>query len=174
MSSEFRKFGDAARLYANNAKVVDRMREAYQTDVGAFLDTLNERIAELVQPRTLQQRTMGRVYYNWWLGKDTHDDDEHPCLWIDPTLPRIVVPGILHVTVDISGKMAAYGEQFSAVQSQLQLPSSCSIEKGEQDGIFTVIMRYETEDDPVTFIAGQIASLLIALDAVEKKLNDLR
>lgn len=181
MSGDFRQFGEAARLYAKYKDVVDRMQKAYQDDVAAFLDALDRRVKSLMQPREIRQKTWNRLYYNWWLADWPLADDKNAAegpaasLWLDQTSSRIVSPGVLPITVWVHNKRESLLQQVASVRSQLTLPPTCKVADADEGGVgvggdvFTVIVPYGEDKDPVACAAEPIVHMLKLMDGAVGK-----
>ena len=185
MSREFTQFGDASRLYSKYREVVDRMHKAYQDDVDAFLEALTTRLTSMMEPEELRQKTWTGIqagapwsYYNWWLDGWPFGDEKKPadgpaaCLYLDliSDSPQIAVPGTLHVSAYLDTKRDDLREAIGSVKSQL--PTTWQVVKPRDQGngdLFTVIVSYGEDKDPVAFAAKPIAELLRLMnDAIMK------
>jgi hypothetical protein len=174
MSADFTQFGDAARLYAKYKEVVDRMHKAYQDDIDAFLEALTDRVASLVEPEKLVQKTWSRTYYNWWLEgwplQDENEPAEGPavCLYLLSDAPQIASPGTLRVFACVNKKRNDLREAVGSVKSVLPNLGLVMKPKDEED-VFTVIVSYGEDKDSVAFAAKPVAELLSLMnDAIKK------
>ena len=161
---QFAGFSEAARLYAENAKLVDAMRLAFQRDVDEFLDSVQDEMASRINleaaPLQLQHRVT-KGYKYWWIGEDEREQNDYPQLWINRTLPEIVHPGTLVLTA-ISPK--AQGDQLSKLSAigLMDEFKSCCSPGGKPWNLFVV--RITGLHDPKTSeTAGKIADILVAL-----------
>lgn len=171
MSNAFEKFSEATRLYARYALVVDEMYEIYLRDLCAFADTLANRVGSLVPEGQFQKETSGanRRYRYWCLYDGTDDDEEQVSyVWVDTQDGRLVVPGAMHLTVEIDDKDEARRRQVAALQHELSLPDHCRVLKGEYGGLFTIAISYG-DGDPVAAAEGPVLTVLRALYETDKK-----
>ena len=173
MSEEFTQFRDAARLYAKYNEVVDRMHKAYEDDVNAFLKALTTRLTPMMEPEILRQKTFTRTYYNWWLDGWPLDPAGAPdvSLYLLSDAPQIASPGALHVSAWVDKKRPAdLREAVGSVKSLL--PETWQVVKPRDQGegdLFTVIVSYGEDNDPVAFAAKPIAELIRLMnDAIMK------
>lgn len=159
---KFQKFSEAARLYAENANVVDIMYESFQQNINEFLDSLRDEIRHLVAPENFQEKiTTGYRY--WWLADNNLDKDSYPQLWLGSTDPSIVFPGNL-VLWAISPKDSGENlKRLVEIANKSELKRYCEHAKGGPWSLFTVNVQY-TEEDPVEKAAKPIADVLLELD----------
>src|SRR4051794_24976819 len=97
--SEFIRFGEAARLYADYAAVVEQIRHAFLADVNDFLDALRDRVGSLVPHPVQESRDDRKATRRWWLSDDQDSQyPEHLFVWIKTNATKIVRPGVLDVS----------------------------------------------------------------------------
>ena len=191
MSREFTQFGDASRLYSKYREVVDRMHKAYQDDVDAFLEALTTRLTSMMEPEKLCQKTWtGKEagapwsYYNWWLDGWPLQDEKKPaegpavCLYLDlvPDSPQIAVPGTLRVSAWVYKNRDDLRQAVGSVKSLIPTKTWQVVKPRDQDfgDLFTVIVSYGEDKDPVAFAAKPIAELLRLMNDAIKKVGKSR
>src|SRR5690349_7807406 len=115
MSETFERFGEAARLYAKYAAVVDQMYSAFRAEIVSFVNAVQDRLSAQAAHGRLRHGDTN-FYRYWWLADDgrNHNGDFH--VWLDKRPARIVVPGVLHLVVDARQEMAGHRPQVAALQ----------------------------------------------------------
>jgi hypothetical protein len=171
MSSEFKQFSDASRLYAQYKEVAEKMARLFVDDIVSFLDCVQARIqAELGGGGTIEVKD-GDEYRSFWIeDKDTNADDYVPYVWMSRTDSEIVTPGLLTVIAGFDGATAAEKQQVAACASSLDLPKHCKLVK---TGLFGVAITL-ADADPVEAAAGPILSILSSIHRVERKIFSAR
>jgi hypothetical protein len=167
--AEFEQFGEAARLYADYAAVVEQVHRAFLTDVNAFLDALRERVGSLVSVPVQENRDDKKSVRRWWLseGEDSLYP-EHLYIWVKTNAVKIVRPGVLDVSPWTWPVFKPFRHQIVAVKDTLSLPPTCKVKKGIDGSPFTLTISYG-EQDPVGEAAAPIAELLAKLYEVERQ-----
>lgn len=171
-------FSEAARLYAENAKLVEAMEKALRRSIADVLEAARAEAERLVQMQVAEpgrriQRRLGSKseearwpWVTWRFCAPDDDPQEGPYLWFDCADPEIVVPGSLEVTV--SGGKASKSERlrYLAVKSELGLIARA----GEDGGLFTFDVPCAGAD-PAGELAAAIAPVFVALRRVERSLG---
>jgi hypothetical protein len=148
----FQGFSCLSMLYAQHAWLMRRISDTYSGEIASFLDSVRDRTARLLLPRTLQESiTMDGCRY-WWVG-NVHDSSRWRIyLRVDPRLPEIVWPGELHAEIRCG---AAWRDVTDSrcCQCAHGLCSTCDSKDK------SCVIRYH-ENDPVDTAAARLASLL--------------
>jgi hypothetical protein len=167
MSHDFKQFGEASRMYAKYASVVDQMYEAFKADLLAFLEAVRDQLTAETQDGTLIEEVKS-AYRSWWIEDDeTKDNESPPHVYVETGDPLIIHPGQLTATASVSGLGESERAQISALQTSMRLPQNCKITKA--GGIFTVLISYH-ESDPVGAVTEALGTILKALHDVEKRI----
>jgi hypothetical protein len=157
----FDTFGEAARLYARNYKVVQAVKAEFDRDVNGFLDAVREEVNSSTSGRLKEKITP--VYRYWWLGEDD-TKDKYPQFWLESGKPDLVDPGELKLNAIAP---QASSEQIAACREVGQRPEFKQMyKKGGQ--LFSLIVRYGHEE-PIQLVAGVVASVLTALEEQYRK-----
>lgn len=171
-------FTDAARLYAENAKLVEAMEKALRSSIAEVLEAARGEAERVVQQQMAEpgrgiQRKLGSKseearspWVIWRFCASDDDPQDGPYLWFYCAEPEIVVPGSLEVTV--SGGKASKPERlrYLSVKSELGLIARA----GEDGGLFTFDVACGGAD-PAGEIAAAIAPVFVALRRVERSLG---
>jgi hypothetical protein len=166
MSSEFKQFSEAARLYAQYAQIVEQMEEIFVNDISAFLDAVRTRMqAKLDSGRIEEEET--KEYRSWWIeDEDTKHNEDPPFIWLERRLSEIIIPGVLTVMADINDADEAEKRRVASIKSSLVLPTNCKLLDRRR---FAVSISYG-DGDPVETASVPILAILIALHRAEKAL----
>jgi len=166
MSSEFKRFSEESRLYAQYKDVAEKMEQIFIDDIVTFLDSVQARMQMSLGTAGTIERKDGETYRSLWIeDKDTKDEDTVPYVWMSRTESEIVTPGLLTVIAGFDGASAAEKQQIAACASSLDLPKHCKLVK---KGLFGVTIAY-ADADPVEAAAGPILTILSAIHRVGKK-----
>lgn len=159
MSSEFKQFSDAARLYAKYTHVVDEVERMFVSNISEFLAAVRKRM-QVDLPDAEVKEDESKEYLWWWIEtKDTDPDANVPYVWIERRNAEIVVPGVLTVIADIEEVTDAEKHHLAAAKSSLYVPGHCTI-LGRR--LFGLSIKYG-DRDPVEACALPILTALKAL-----------
>ncbi len=164
-SDEF-KFSDAAKLYAENAKVVEAIRRSFEQSVDEFLDEVRDRIREIILPLNLQEK-LTKGYRYWWISDTDANKDHHPQLWLWARTPEIIVPGKLEI---IGCSPNAGQEELSVLAAISQKPEFSDLVlpgKGGTWSLFRLLLEC-SEGDIVENAAKNAADVLLEMDRIHK------
>ena len=144
--SDFSGFSDAARLYAENVKLVSAMQEIFEREVNHLLDVLAERIQRLVHPSPLQdQKTPGYRY--WWIGQRPGESRErHPRIWFVPKSPEIVTEGRLILQVNASESVLEVVAAIKQIASNPDFSDFCSQAKSRWSLVQAAVKVMSSDD----------------------------
>lgn len=171
-------FGDAARLYAEHAEVVEAIKAEFNASIDAVLDAARDEVdrrlrVDLDEPgRRLCERVVGRdqvfrPWRSWHWGEEGSDGSKAPRVWFYTWKPEIVVPGQLTVMASVHGACnPADRPRYLAARDEVGLLTRA----GEERGIFTFDAPC-AGPDPAAELAGPIARTLVALRRVERSLG---
>ena len=79
MASQFKNFGEAAKLYAENYAVVEEMWNRFKADIAMFYDAIKSRIDKILGPLRLDVEITD-AYRSWWLVDAESGDQDVPYL----------------------------------------------------------------------------------------------
>lgn len=158
-------FDEPTKLYAEHAALVDAMRGAFKTGVGAFLEQIRHEAAALL-PEPLQQHDTGAYRY-WWTAPTDAEKDSCAHLWFATNEPEIIAPGRIALTVVSPKADAATLARLADVARLPELREWCKpVRKVGSWSIFTATLTY-AEGDEVGPLAEKLAALLMAMRTVE-------
>jgi hypothetical protein len=120
-------FSQAARLYAQNAEIVNAMREEFEKEELRFYSEVEEhvrkRIAKPGDPRRFHVKpTPG--YRTWWIGEEPATYSTHPRQYVQTGRESIVVPGKVTVFVQAQYKdPPTFKSRVAAIRHAPNLPA---------------------------------------------------
>jgi hypothetical protein len=156
----FTKFGEAARLYAENQAIVKEMKAAFDKEVRAFFEALAESIGAHVAPETLTcNQTGSQVVFA--IGTETKDK---AVIWGSTNDGTIIAPGTLSLMV---GAPDGSDEHRARVSEAAKLPDCkewCkSLPRPSKWQLFAVEISYQSNENPVEAAAPPLATILKAI-----------
>jgi hypothetical protein len=159
----FESFNETSRLYAQNFSVIEAVKNEFQRDVNAFLDSVYEEMQAATSGRVREKRTQGAYRY-WWIGEG--ERDLYPQLWVDGSAVTIVDPGEVRLTAIAPKATPDQLRAFASVATKPEFSSVCGA--GGTWSIFTTNIRYEDEN-PVHRVSRIAAGLVLALNEIYEK-----
>ncbi|HEY8746867.1 MAG TPA: hypothetical protein VIM11_02755 [Tepidisphaeraceae bacterium] len=171
MSDNFRQFGPAARLYAENFAVVDEMWKAFLDDISTFHDALREKINSTLATSHLGEEVKNTTR-SWWITEEEDDEDEGdedgwvPYIWFSTSDPQLVSAGRLQVTAGYQGSDESTKQTITSLPQKLRLPPYSKFSKG---GLFTVVISCATDDAIIDKATEPLLKILTALNDAEKE-----
>lgn len=120
-------FSDAARLYAENAEIVNAIREEFEKDELRFYTQVEEEVRKRIEKPGDSRRfhvkpTLG--YRTWWIGDEPATYSSHPRQYIQTGRESIVVPGKVTVFVQAQYKdPPAFKSRIAAIRYTPNMPS---------------------------------------------------
>lgn len=158
------QFGEAARLYAENAQIVEAMRQEFNDAVRHFLDRLAAEAATML-PEPVHTHDMPASRY-LWMAPTNADREAWAHLWLATNKPEIVHPGSLDFTCAAPRADQATLARLVGVASLPQFSGWCRKGSGKNWSVLTGTLKY-TAGGPIAAPARQLADLLRALRAAE-------
>jgi hypothetical protein len=160
----FNGFSEAAQLFAKNYAVIETIRGEFERDINVFLDAVREELSESTSGKLAEKITKGYRY--WWIGKeDDKDKDKRPQLWLEAAKAETVYPGEVKLTAIAPAASPDQLQALAAVAKRPEFSDTCQPASGGPYSLFTVIVKYGT-DDPVQRVANVTARLLLTLNDV--------
>jgi hypothetical protein len=166
MSNKFRKFSDAARLYAEHSAVVDKMYEIFEAESSSFLNAVREGVQSRIGNLKFEEgggKGANRSWYLWSDAEGTDEDYDVPYLWFTAWDPRIVIPGLLELQVRADGELRPHQEQLATSLFNIPLPKTCTKDRGKGGCLFTVTISFNGEESPVDVVTEPLLTLLTAM-----------
>jgi hypothetical protein len=163
----FKSFSETSRLYAQNYSLIEAVEAEFLRDVGAFLDSVYEKIQSATGGKA-QQESGHRGNRCWWIGKP--DEEDCAYLWVAGSDPNIVHPGQIELQVCAEKASQEQLVALRGVAAKPEFSTVCTVSKGKPGpfAIFTATIKY-AEADPVEQVSSFVAELLPALnDAYER------
>ena len=162
MSTSFKGFGDAAKLFAKYKAVVDEMQTACEADIDAFYIALDEQMRARVPEVRVDKPGAGKYWY-WWLETPANVAEESvACVWVRTSDIRIIDPGILRAGLYEDGASAARKQELNSMAMRATFPSHCAPDKSV--GWFA--MTIKLGDDPIEAAAEPLILLMQAIREV--------
>ena len=165
-SDEAPLFSEAAHLYAANEKVVNLMRQAFDSEVDRFLDAVLELMQE-GQP--VEEK--GKANRTWWLAADA-TRDAYPYLWFSARQASLVVSKTLDVYGYVQNGDSGATQVLKDELAQMSLPSSCKEQKPPGS---TCVLAFSVDlsgfGDPAREYAACLLDVLGAMSAASRKLQ---
>jgi hypothetical protein len=156
--SDFKGFSEAARLYAENAAVVEAMHRAFTESVRQFLDYLSGEVNRLLAPERLSESAKGKYRY-WRIGEAHSDSNREPCFFFNQDLPDLIVPGELWFGV---GADQVTEDQLTRMHALADDPDLKPYVEGHSRYKWNVLsgkVPYP-RDNPVEVVAPVLATIL--------------
>jgi hypothetical protein len=158
----FTRFGEAARVYAENVALVEEMRDRMLSEIDAFLAAVKAGLRHEVGRKVSEHRGGTKWPYRiWWCRREGVERGEHARVWFYDTMPGIVVPGRLRVNVEGPGDDGRR-RRLRGVAADLELDA----DEGDEGAVFSFDLEIP-DADPVGRTVGELAPLFLALCRVE-------
>lgn len=159
--TSFKKFGEAARLYAENADLVEAMKSKMKEDISAFIrdlgTTLKSRLAP-IKLMTYQNTSAGIDWYCFF-----PNDWDRATLWFHRWSPALVEPGEMTFGLYNPYKVHDYDKSLVAKTiAATELPMVKWIEN--EDAILRGKISYGRTANPVETCAPVFEILLRKLE----------
>lgn len=137
------------------------MHEIFKQNVDEFLDSVRDRVRQLVGSPSLQERQTAGYRY-WWLADNDEDKDAYPQLWFETRSAEIVNPGKLNLTAVAPSASSDQLRRVPGVAKQPALRDYCKPGGGGKWSLFTVLISYG-EESPIEIVAKPLADILVAM-----------
>lgn len=96
------KFSDAAKLFAENKSIVNKMAEIYYQEINNYLDNIKTEISAFAEPLDLHEQKTTGENRSWWItDKKTNEVENGVYFWISIKSPEIVFPGKLVINAEL-------------------------------------------------------------------------
>jgi hypothetical protein len=156
------QFGEAARLYGANAKIVNELSELCQKDLRRFMDALEAELGARVAPKSLQRWRTPSGYLYWYLGDSrVNGVPKVSSLYVSAADTDIAVGEVWfhgycqNATLD---RLAQLREKAAAVSGSLDIGEFAL--SREDDHIFTLTLRFDPKEVELGALAAPLALLL--------------
>lgn len=167
---DFNGFNEATLLFAEYAAVTVGIYEEYRKDVDNFLNFIRDKIASLVQPKSIQEKQTPGYRY-WWIAPNDKNKDSYPQLWFDTRSTEIVKPGILRLTACAPNAAGDFQQQLTHVTEDPSISNYCKPARGGTWSLFEVIVNYKDKNYE-TNAAKPIATILLEMYEVYNKFKE--
>lgn len=168
--TSFKKFSDAAILYAKNADIVNAMYEECRKGIATFLDAIHDELTAM-EPNIREQKTPGYRY--WWIA-DPEDQDSkdpknnHVPVWVGDEETEIISQGVLNLRVGAPSATPPERERIIRAALSGECSKVCSRWNGGSWSLFRALVKYSS-DDPARSAAESILLILRPCEAERSK-----
>jgi hypothetical protein len=166
--SKFKGFTEAARLYAQNADVVELMWKSLTEGVNEFLDYVKEEVLSRIEPRDIYDKRDNEYRY-WRITRKADLPGKNPYVYFLWTDHKVVAPGELYFWVGTSkpNLTDTIRERIYSLRDDADLKPYWRGRKKDSWHLLSGKIAYP-EGDPVEIVAPVIAALLLKVAAASE------
>ena len=150
-------FSEAGKLYAENMVLVEKMREAYKSDVMACLKSIEDGVQQAISDRDLEVTASGKSRF-WRLKNDSASTV--PQFWTMPLSGDFVNPQRLVV---VCGIPKADPNMIATLSALVSNNGAIPYEKPRNWYLYRFELRLDI-DDPVENAVAVLAANLLAVE----------
>lgn len=174
MARPFNGFGEAAKLYAANAPIIDEMFRAFYEDMTNFCEALGEAIKGYVPDELFKSNTSKEVaeadglpkYQFAWLADDDKPWQRHAYLWMDLWDSSLVTSNELLLKSSAPNLSDEQLNRLWTIPGDERFKDFCTLKGRKRWSIFRVHIQLPP-NDPIDFAAERIAAVLKAMYKAE-------